>query len=358
MEPVTVLMPFYNQENFVAEAIGSILNQTYPVFQFIIYDDGSTDTSLRRVQPFRRDPRVVVLAGKQNRGEAYARNRLLDVCQTKFACWQDSDDLSNRFRLEYQMKLAGHKKMVFSRWERFNTGTMPPVEKIPEIHGLFQTCFPSALFAVDKACRFDDTITLEAKIGVDLEWAERMQRSFEYSNATTPECLYFYRNHDARMSMVKKKILAEISPEIIRTLNYGALVNRIRPDVENQSITLNLPPVGRNLDFWLDEFMDGVSRVGVKGWVRLLEADMLNAEVYLAWVPLAGSGKVLCFETTANLRPDVSAHFVKWDLNNSGFSANINKTDLPRGTFQLGLVVKKEGKIDWQLTGKQIEILE
>ena len=56
---VTVLMPVYNAEKYLAEAIESILNQTYRSFDFLIINDGSTDSSLEIIQDYaEKDTRI------------------------------------------------------------------------------------------------------------------------------------------------------------------------------------------------------------------------------------------------------------------------------------------------------------
>ena len=63
MPQVSVVMPVYNSEKFVAEAIESILGQTLTDFEFLIVDDGSTDNSVKIIQACaERDPRVPLVS--------------------------------------------------------------------------------------------------------------------------------------------------------------------------------------------------------------------------------------------------------------------------------------------------------
>lgn len=72
MPTVTVVMPLYNAERYVEQAIASVLAQTYADFELIVVDDGSTDESVQRVRRF-RDPRLRLVM-QANRGLAGARN--------------------------------------------------------------------------------------------------------------------------------------------------------------------------------------------------------------------------------------------------------------------------------------------
>ena len=72
---VSVVMPVYNGEEFLAEAIESILNQTFNDFEFIIVDDGSQDGSAEMIRAFAaRDERIRVIQHERNRGLTSARN--------------------------------------------------------------------------------------------------------------------------------------------------------------------------------------------------------------------------------------------------------------------------------------------
>jgi glycosyltransferase involved in cell wall biosynthesis len=64
---ISVLMPAYNTENYIIEAIESILNQTFKDFEFIIVDDCSTDSTLSILKEYeRKDSRIIVLKNSKN----------------------------------------------------------------------------------------------------------------------------------------------------------------------------------------------------------------------------------------------------------------------------------------------------
>ena len=72
-------MPVYNAEAFVAEAIESVLAQTYPHWELIIVDDGSTDASPEVLKRY-ADPRILMIR-QENKGEGGARNTGLDIAR-------------------------------------------------------------------------------------------------------------------------------------------------------------------------------------------------------------------------------------------------------------------------------------
>ena len=104
MPLLTVLMPVYNADKFLAESISSILKQTYSDFELLILDDGSTDNSLKIIKAYaKEDKRIKILVNKTNQKQAKCRNRLLKNSKTKFIAWMDADDISLEDRLQTQM---------------------------------------------------------------------------------------------------------------------------------------------------------------------------------------------------------------------------------------------------------------
>ena len=101
---ISVIMPNYNGEEYLVEAIESILHQTFKNFEFIIIDDGSTDNSMNIIKRYaKRDKRIKLLVNKHNLGIIRTLNRGLRIARGKYIARMDSDDisLSNRFEIQY-----------------------------------------------------------------------------------------------------------------------------------------------------------------------------------------------------------------------------------------------------------------
>jgi len=93
-DKVSMIMPVYNREIYLEEAISSVLNQSYSNFELIIVDDGSTDNSLSIAREFaKNDRRVTVVALEENQGFAIARNEGLKRAKGEFITQFDSDDV-------------------------------------------------------------------------------------------------------------------------------------------------------------------------------------------------------------------------------------------------------------------------
>ncbi len=104
MPLLSVIMPVYNGELYLAEAIESILTQTFADFELIIVDDGSDDNSAAIIRQYvERDDRVRQVQLECNRGQAVALNSGLAVARGKFITTMDYDDVSPPERLQKQV---------------------------------------------------------------------------------------------------------------------------------------------------------------------------------------------------------------------------------------------------------------
>lgn len=93
MPKVSILVAIYNAEAFLHQCLDSLLAQTLRDIQILCIDDASTDTSLEIARQYaQRDPRVEVIALKQNSGQAHARNQGLKQATGTYICMLDSDD--------------------------------------------------------------------------------------------------------------------------------------------------------------------------------------------------------------------------------------------------------------------------
>lgn len=99
---VSVVIPVWNGEKYLAQAIESILEQDFDDFELIIVDDGSTDDSLRIAHEFTLDPRVKVMT-QDNSGVVAARNVGLYISRAEFVAFLDSDDIAKPDRISKQV---------------------------------------------------------------------------------------------------------------------------------------------------------------------------------------------------------------------------------------------------------------
>ncbi|MFQ3577180.1 MAG: glycosyltransferase [Cytophagales bacterium] len=100
---VSVVLPVYNAEKYVSEAIYSILNQTFIDFELIILEDASTDNSLSVIQNF-KDDRIILIKNEQNKGLVYNLNEGIRLASGEFIARMDADDIAMPERFKKQVK--------------------------------------------------------------------------------------------------------------------------------------------------------------------------------------------------------------------------------------------------------------
>lgn len=99
---ISIVLPVYNAEHYVTEAVESILNQTYTNFELIIIDDGSTDRSLEIIQKYACLDSRIRLISRENRGLVTTLNEGLALAKAPLIARMDADDVSYPNRLLVQ----------------------------------------------------------------------------------------------------------------------------------------------------------------------------------------------------------------------------------------------------------------
>ena len=209
-------MPVHNGEKYVAEAIESILNQTFADFELIIVDDGSQDRSaevMRRYEACDDRIRCVMLA--QNTGEAGARNRGLELARGEFVTGMDCDDVSLPERLEKQVAYLRANPQIGA----VGTGALMTDEKLDPYHA-FGLSAKHARIAYDlllgpsvvgttvmmrreilEACGgYDESMQRSP----DIELISRLITRTRLANLT--ENLYLYRQHDGQQHSTPRSL--------------------------------------------------------------------------------------------------------------------------------------------------------
>jgi hypothetical protein len=116
---VTVLMPVYNGEQHLGEAIESILGQTFRDFEFLIVNDGSTDRSVEIIDSY-ADARIRLVHNETNSGLIFTLNRGLELARGAYVARMDCDDISLPERLARQVAfMDGHPDVgICGAWFR------------------------------------------------------------------------------------------------------------------------------------------------------------------------------------------------------------------------------------------------
>ena len=101
---VSVIMPAYNAEKYIEEAISSVIDQSISEWELLVLDDCSSDRTCQIVEKFcNTDKRVKLIRNKKNLGVAKTRNVGLDLCKGEYIAFLDSDDVWYPEKLEKQI---------------------------------------------------------------------------------------------------------------------------------------------------------------------------------------------------------------------------------------------------------------
>ncbi|MEQ8859649.1 MAG: glycosyltransferase [Pseudomonadales bacterium] len=204
---VSCIVPVYNGARFIDEALQSIVNQTCPVAEVIVVDDGSTDATAEVVHAWRDQ---VTYVRKDNGGPASARNLGIHLSASPFLAFLDADDLWHPEKLERQMRCFVERPdlelcLTYKRtfWvegmreegERLRREGHPFAEDHPGY--VCQTMLmPRTTF--QKVGPFDDSL----RIGEDTDWLLRAER-LGVVREILPDVLVFRRMHQDNLSYTR-----------------------------------------------------------------------------------------------------------------------------------------------------------
>jgi glycosyltransferase involved in cell wall biosynthesis len=130
---ISVIMPVYNCELYIKEAVDSILNQTYINFEFLILDDASTDCTVSIIQEY-NDPRIALIEKPINTGYTNSLNLGLQLAKGKYIARMDGDDISlpERFARQVAFLEANPAVILCGTW--YSIIGSDRIVKVPESH--------------------------------------------------------------------------------------------------------------------------------------------------------------------------------------------------------------------------------
>ena len=201
---MSVIIPAWNASPFIEESINSVLNQSHRELELIIVDDGSTDNTAQVVQGF-TDSRVKLVQLSNNQGQAAALLRGVSESSGEWIARLDSDDLSSRGRLSYQLRAAralGMNHILGSSALLFGQGKGYVSKRVTHAQLHAQLFFHSPLIhssvfahrSILERFPYNPEFMLE-----DFDWYERAVRAgVRLFNLPLP--LVRYRQHEAMKS--------------------------------------------------------------------------------------------------------------------------------------------------------------
>lgn len=272
---VSVLMPVYNSQAFLREAIDSILNQTFTDFEFLIFNDGSTDKSLDIIQSY-SDQRIKLISYSENAGYVRALNEGLKIANGKYIARMDADDVALPERLEKQVafleKNLGYA--VCGSWAEFTTlglAAMPTEDEDLRIQLLHSTPFNHPTTMIRKSSIDNGNIQYRHSLVPIEDYYFFFQVSKQGRMTILPQVLMKYRLHSASISfrqlkkqhenrkVIQKLVIKDFIPDLTEFeleiyLNLHYRQNNLTPEFIGQSRILIERIIAQNIKLkWFNQ---------------------------------------------------------------------------------------------------------
>lgn len=225
---VSVVMPVYNGERYLRQAVDSILDQNYQNLELIVVDDGSSDGSKALLESY-SDERLVLLANPRNLGVVQSRNLGIAVARGSYVALLDCDDVAMPDRLREQISFLEHHPefgMVGSWVEVVDSAGVPtgevwrldaPSETIPMIL-LLHNYFTQSAVTVRRSC-FNALQYREFGGATDYDLWVRLAAHYRVWNL--PQVLVRYRIHQGSMTAQGTDSLESQVRQVVRQCLSG-----------------------------------------------------------------------------------------------------------------------------------------
>lgn len=210
---VSIVTTTYNGEKYLEKLIASMLSQTFDDFEYIIVDDGSTDSTFHMLQQI-KDPRVRIFK-QSNQGQANALIKGIEYAQGELIARIDQDDYSLPNRLSHQVKFLDANPKVNlcgSRWQELNSGNLVRQKapftqsdaEIKKVISLFNPFSHSAVMFRKESYLEIGGYDKRFLIAMDYDLFMRLMEVGEVHNLD--EVLAVVRMHDESFSMKKSRV--------------------------------------------------------------------------------------------------------------------------------------------------------
>lgn len=209
MPKVSVIMPAYNAEKYIGQAIGSILGQTFEDLEFIILNDCSKDKTEEIILSY-SDERIVYVKNEKNLGVAGTLNRGLGLAKGEYIARMDADDISLPERLERQAAFLDENPAVAacgSNAVLFGEGMEEYPTEMPEddLHIRIRLAISNPFVHPSMMLRAAslDGLRYDSAFEGREDYRMWMELSQNHAMANLPQCLLRYRIHGGQVTQKK-----------------------------------------------------------------------------------------------------------------------------------------------------------
>jgi len=203
---VSVCIPTYNRKDYLKETLESVFAQTYKNYKLVIVDDGSTDGTEETIQQIDFPIRYY---WQENAGDAAARNKLIELAQTQYITFIDSDDLLMPDALERMMEVMTREKddvVVYGSYLRIDQNGNVYGKCKRKLHSgyvtkyLFQDIFIHSCGAMFPKRILQGRPAFDTSLKVCSDYDLWLRLSMKYRFVALPEPIFKRRRHSANLS--------------------------------------------------------------------------------------------------------------------------------------------------------------
>lgn len=332
---VTVLLPVYNGEKYIREAVDSILKQTYENFELIIIDDGSTDKTLSILKEYEKKDTRIRLVSRENKGLIATLNEGAELALGEWIARMDADDIAMPNRLELQLNwinqtesdIAGTWVSFFGAkdfrvWKGYQSDEAIKVDmlfKCPLVH-------PSIMIRANLLRRLKYDPVAEKAEDYDL-WVRAAMQGAKMSNV--PEVLLKYRQHDLQVTVLASEAQKSMTEKRRESyFEYFVSLNKVEVDSFAAKVAFGFDSSASRA-LYLERADNFFKQLNCKISLNAREAlmdnlyrlSLRNASAGMAWINLnrqSGQGRqfarqlrVRFFQLIPTNLRNVIFHFVK-----------------------------------------------
>lgn len=295
---VSVVMKVYNGEEYLREAIDSILAQTYKEFELVVIDDGSVDGSAEIVRSY-QDERIRFLQNEKNLGLCETQNKVIAAARGKYIAVMDCDDISYPTRLMEQVtyldahpktmmcgtfrkNIINGKESVFIEPEELDDATL----QFSLVFGNYYFTHSSIMF---RAKEYREHGFSYGPSPIAEDYAIILQMAARFEIAMIPKCLVGYRINPKSISHTKER---EITREALRIKSH---------------YLAGLSLINEGKDLLRPYFETGISYRPVEDFIK-----GMHLAAKALWADVSPNGNA--YSTAQRIMTEYILHFPNYDL--------------------------------------------
>lgn len=287
---ISVILPVYNAEKFLKQAIESVLSQSFTEFEIILINDGSTDDSEKEIKAF-NDSRIRYFLNKTNLGLIDTLNKAIGLSRGKYIARMDADDICepNRFEKQYKHLESNPDVVICGSWARIideSNATKGRIKRIDSnelirANMLFTTPFIHPTVMIRREIFDTHLYNANAKHCEDLELWVRLSQNLHYKFHNLPNYLLKYRIHSSNISVTQNDYQTEKRKELIKPYLENLVGKVTNEELNIHFLAFSPLPVSKSERLEIKNWLVNLSKMNNSK--RLFEQNSLNALLLSRW---------------------------------------------------------------------------